>query len=88
VNKLRRGCHPPLGAGLIKKWKVRKMLINNVFEIQEIVYLKTDSAQLERVVTAIQMNPGGLLYRLACGNGDSWHYAFEISKEKDVMKKK
>ena len=62
------------------------MLINNMYELQECVFLKTDIYQLERLVTAIQINPNGLVYRLVCGNTESWHYAFEMSKEKQILK--
>jgi hypothetical protein len=62
------------------------MIIENKFELQQTVYLKTDPDQKARVVTRIIVNPSGLSYELYCGTGGSWHYDFEISTEKDVLK--
>ena len=63
------------------------MEINNHFVLNEFVYLITDPDQKERMVTAIKVNMNGLLYKLSCGNTDSWHTKSEISREKDVLKK-
>ena len=62
------------------------MLIQNKYEIGAIVFLKTDSEQLERIVTSIQVNPGELIYRLNCGAIETWHYEFELCREKDLLK--
>jgi len=62
------------------------MVIENDFNLGQQVFLKTDVNQNERLITAIQISPNGLLYRLACGNSDSWHFAFEVSIEKNVLK--
>jgi len=61
------------------------MVINNVFEIGEIVYLKTDKDQLERMVTGIMITPAGVQYRIGCASADSWQYEIECSKEKNVV---
>lgn len=61
------------------------MVIDNAFEFGELVYLKTDREQLERLVTGFSVNPNGLLYRLVSGTNDSTHYAVEISKEKTIF---
>ena len=64
------------------------MNYNDLFEynIGSVVYLKTDKDQCKRLVTAIQINGnGGVIYRLASGSTESWHYAFEITTEIDVM---
>lgn len=62
------------------------MRIDNQFNFEQIVYLKTDRDQNPRIVVSIQVNNGGvLLYRLCCGTHDSWHYEFEITPEKDVL---
>ena len=42
------------------------------------VYLLYDEDQRRRIVTAIQINPNGLTYRLSKGIEESWHYAEEI----------
>ena len=62
------------------------MKINNIFEIGQSVYLKTDSDQHERLVTAIIVRGYGLLYSLSHGTEESTHYDFEINPEKDITK--
>jgi hypothetical protein len=59
------------------------MKIDNKFELEEIVFLITDSEQCLRIVTSIQISQSQLLYRLACGVSESWHYEFEIATEKN-----
>ena len=55
--------------------------------IGQIVYLKTDPAQAERIVTGINIRPGnGITYCLAFETLESWHYMIEISPEKDIIK--
>ena len=61
------------------------MLLNNIFEIGDLVYLKSDKEQNQRIVTAIQLNGNGLLYRVVCGTVETWHYGFEISFEKSLI---
>ena len=57
------------------------------FDIGDIVYLKTDSDQLERIVTGINVKPEGLItYNLSNGANESYHYAIEMSIEKDIIK--
>jgi len=62
------------------------MKINNIFEIGQTVYLKTDSDQHDRLVTAIIVRGYGLLYSLSYGTEESTHYDFEINPEKDITK--
>jgi hypothetical protein len=61
------------------------MNINNKFELQQCVFLITDSEQLTRIITGIQISNNGLLYRLACGVNDSWHFEYEIVEEKNYL---
>lgn len=64
------------------------MVINNAFEIAEIVYLITDTQQKKRVVTAIIVCPDdSYLYELSCGVENEKHYDFEISREVDLSMK-
>ena len=58
------------------------MEINNKFNIGEYVFLITDDDQKIRIVTGLQISRNGILYRLAQGVNDSWHFYYEISKEK------
>jgi len=61
------------------------MKINNniVFDIGDIVFLKTDSEQLPRIITGILMRPNNLLYYLSNGTNETQHYEIEISKEEN-----
>lgn len=61
------------------------MVINNKFNLEQCVFLITDVEQLTRIVTAIQISSGSILYRLACGTSDSWHFEYEISEEKNYL---
>jgi hypothetical protein len=64
------------------------MVIDNKYEIGEIVYLKTDLDQIARVVVAITVRPENcIVYSLACGIDSSLHYALEISHEADAALK-
>lgn len=62
------------------------ILIESDYDLGDIVFLKTDSEQKERIVTAIQKTPNGIMYRLAQSTTDTWHYALEFTKEKDILK--
>ena len=61
------------------------MIIDNKFELQQCVFLITDSEQLTRIITGIQISNNGILYRLACGVNDSWHFEYEIAEEKNYL---
>jgi hypothetical protein len=61
------------------------MNINNKFKLQQCVFLITDAEQLTRIITGIQISNNGLLYRLACGVNDSWHFEYEIVEEKNYL---
>jgi len=54
--------------------------------IGDTVFLKTDSQQLERIVTSIIIRPNQILFELSQDVNISSHYDFEISKEKDILK--
>lgn len=61
------------------------MVIDNKFNIGDMVYLVTDADQLPRVITNIEIRPGNcLVYRLCIGASMSNHYEFEISAEKET----
>lgn len=61
------------------------MEINNKYRIEQVVFLITDSEQESRIVTGIQISKTGLLYRLACGISDSWHFEYEIATTKNIF---
>lgn len=56
------------------------------FEIGQIVFLRTDNEQLARIVTRYTVCVTGITYELSFGTTTSWHYDFEISENKDVLK--
>lgn len=62
------------------------MKFNFDYEIGDIVYLKTDRDQHERIITEMWIRPGQVMYYLMEETLGSWHYSFEISKEKDIVK--
>jgi hypothetical protein len=61
------------------------MKIDNKFELEQSVFLITDTDQLLRIVTGIQIYKNGLLYRLAAGVSESWHYDYEIATTKNFL---
>lgn len=56
------------------------------FDIGDSVYLRTDPEQSERLVTGINVRERGISYAVTCGTNESWHYAFEMTKERDIIK--
>ncbi len=53
------------------------------YRIGDIVYLKTDCDQKERMVISITIRSNGYLYELACGESNTYHYPIEISRKKN-----
>lgn len=65
----------------------RKLTIEIEHDFADIVFLKTDPEQNERIVTELILKPtGAVLYGLSCGSTDSSHYGFEIITHKDFLK--
>jgi hypothetical protein len=61
------------------------MLIENKYEIGDMVYLITDKEQLSRIVFGLTVYATGeCLYKLACGTQISEHYSFELSLEENT----
>lgn len=58
----------------------------HTYEIGDTVYLKTDLDQLERIITEILIKPGCVVYLVVFETSASWHYDFELSLDKDIMK--
>ena len=59
------------------------MIIDNKYNVGDEVYLKTDTEQQKRIVTTIHVKPKDLAYELSLGEMYSYHYDFEITKEKN-----
>lgn len=62
------------------------MVIENKFNLGDIVYIKTDTDQKERMVIGILIRPGIIEYQLSCGETSIWQMEFMISETKDVLK--
>lgn len=56
------------------------------FDIGDSVYLKTDPEQVERLVTGISVRKNGITYAISYLTNETWHYDFEITKERDIIK--
>jgi len=56
------------------------------FNFEDIVFLKTDPLQLERIVTCYILRPHSVVYELSCGTDTSVHCGFEISEKQDMLK--
>ena len=64
------------------------MTIVTPYEFFQVLYLRTDTDQVARLLTNIEVSPGPQVkYGLSCGTGFSWHYAEEITTEPDLVKK-
>lgn len=66
--------------------QMEKLIGKIKFDIGQIVYLKTDTEQRERIVLGMNIKPGGIYYSLGCGVDESWHYDFEITTQRDIIK--
>jgi len=63
------------------------MTINNKYELSQVVFLLTDTEQLDRIVTCIQISGNNqITYLLSCGSLSSWHYDYEMISTKDIVK--
>ncbi len=61
------------------------MLFETKYELQQVVYLKTDIEQRKRMVININILPSGLQYLLSFGAHATWHYEMEITDEVDTL---
>lgn len=65
-----------------------KVWIDVTYNIGDIVYLKTDTEQKPRIVTAIEVRQGMLvLYQLSQGVAVGYHYDVEISNDINIIDK-
>jgi hypothetical protein len=62
------------------------MNITTKYDIGSLVYLVTDSEQLDRMITGIKINPSGLVYTLAEGTNETFHYEIELSDKRNIIK--
>lgn len=61
------------------------MVIDNKYELGEIVYLVTDTEQAARIITGIIIRPTGIIYYLSCGKEEGNHYEIEMSRERNMV---
>ena len=61
------------------------MIIDNEFDIKQVVYLKTDIEQKPRIVTGLLVSETSIVYELSCGDHTCNSFHFEISDVKDVL---
>lgn len=59
-------------------------ITDNKYEIGQLVYLKTDVEQYQRIVTAITLRESGIIYELCQGEKVSSHYEFEINEQINI----
>ena len=55
------------------------------FQIEDVVYVKTDERQLERLVQAILVKKNDISYQVALNEGTCYFNSFELSKEKNSL---
>jgi hypothetical protein len=63
------------------------MVLDNKFEIEQTVYLKTDIEQKERIVTGFYVRNTSITYGLSCGTEETFHYDFEITVNVNILKR-
>ena len=63
------------------------MIIETQYNIGDMVILKTDPEQRERIICGIVIRPNNsVLYYLCYMGGETQHYDFEITEDIDVLK--
>ena len=61
------------------------MKVNFKYDFGDIVYLRTDPDQCQRMVIGCKFQPEGKLFLLGLGNECTWHYEIEISSERNIL---
>lgn len=64
------------------------MTIENAFDLEEVVYVKTDKEQLPRLIVGMWVTKGDIKYQVSVNNTTNYFYDFELSKEKDFLNNK
>lgn len=64
------------------------MIINNIFELKEIVYCVTDPEQSPRIITSIRICcDGGIIYCASIGSSTADFYECELCREENLVLK-
>jgi hypothetical protein len=66
--------------------QIKKIASTIEYDFGQMVYLKTDTEQMERMVIRVGIIPSGIIYTLACGEIETNHYPIEITADKDILK--
>jgi len=61
------------------------MKIDNTFDIEELVYVKTDPEQHVRIVTGFYITQNEILYEVSIDNSVSKFYDFELTRDKTIF---
>lgn len=61
------------------------MIIDNKFDIGDLVYCITDKEQQPRLITVIQITQSGLKYFADHGPDGNYYYDFQLSLDKNIM---
>lgn len=54
--------------------------IEVLFQIGQIIYLKTDIDQAQRLCTGIMIRERGIMYLVGLNGSETYHYGFEMSE--------
>jgi hypothetical protein len=76
--------NPPIAGYTVLATVFEKHILH--FDIGDSVYLKTDPEQAERLVTGISVRQNGITYAISHLTNETWHYDFEITKDRDIIK--
>lgn len=63
------------------------MIYESFYNLGDIVYLKTDKEQSQRIITAILIKPLGCNYELSQSTTTSWHFDFEFTMQENTILK-
>lgn len=61
------------------------MILENKFDIGQIVYITTDADQLPRLIIQLKITPSGIIYVCQHGTSGSEHYDIELSSDKNLV---
>lgn len=56
------------------------------YKCGDIVFLITDTEQMQRIVTGYIVRPSGVIYYLGCGEEETTHYELEIASDRNWKK--
>ena len=69
----------------IPEWIVGKTTIELEYPIGMPIFLRTDTEQLQRIITGVIVRENGLMYIVVFADIESHHYGFELQTEENVL---